>query len=268
MPCVSAQTHGESHLEFEVASIRPSGPRSVRGSGGGPQSSDPGSYHYNRASLLDLVVEAYDVDYFQVSSSGSLDSGQFDLLAKLPPGTTAPQFREMLRNLLAERFNLRSHIESREFPSLALVVAKTGPKLKESGMGSATAATSDPGQDSRFPKLPADRPGMVRTNSLRGGVELVRIAAQQQTMASLALFLRSMESDPIVDATGLTGKYNFTLEFTRELPGSSIPDRDAILEAPPLSIAVQQQLGLQLVARRSPFDVLVVNSFNRMPTEN
>jgi uncharacterized protein (TIGR03435 family) len=109
---------------------------------------------------------------------------------------------------------------------------------------------------------------MVRTNSLRGGVEIVRIAAQQQTMASLALFLRSMESDLIVDATGLTGKYNFTLEFTRELPGSSIPDRDAILEAPPLSIAVQQQLGLQLVARRSPFDVLVVNSFNRMPTEN
>src|ERR1700693_2458541 len=82
------QTGGASAPAFEVASIRPSGPHSIRGSDGGPGTSDPGLYRYGLATLLDLIATAYNVEYFQVSSPVPLDRQNFDLTAKVPEGAT------------------------------------------------------------------------------------------------------------------------------------------------------------------------------------
>jgi len=114
---------------FEVASIRLSGPRSVRGSDGGPGSRDPTRYRYGRASLEDLILTAYDVEDFQLASKLPLDRDEFDLAVKVPEGATKDEFRVMLRNLLAERFRMKLHIETREFPAFEMVSAKGGTKL-------------------------------------------------------------------------------------------------------------------------------------------
>jgi uncharacterized protein (TIGR03435 family) len=90
------QTGGASASAFEVASIRPSGPHSIRGSDGGPGSPDPGLYRFGSATLLELIAIAYEVKVFQISSSVNLDRQNFDLAAKVPEGATNEQFRAML----------------------------------------------------------------------------------------------------------------------------------------------------------------------------
>ena len=239
----------ESQLTFEVASIKPSGPQSIRGSDGGPGSSDPGRYSFGSASLLDLMAVAYNVPYFRISSSIPLDKELFDIAVKVPTGATKQQFRLMMQNLLAERFHLKLHTQSKEFPAYELVVAKTGPKLRES--------TSDGSPQ---------QPSMALNHSAAGGFELMRLKAQQQPMSAVVMMLRSPGNLPIVDRSGLTGKYDFTLEYTLEPPGAPTPDAPPI--APSLFTALQEQLGLQLVSKKLPFDVLVIDQVDRVPTEN
>ena len=233
---VAAQT------QFEVASIKLSGPQSVRGSSGGPGSKDPGQYRFDVASLLDLICVAYDVEYFQVASKAPLDRQRVDLVAKIPAGTTKEQFRVMLQNLLAERFHLKLHTESREFSAYELGVAKTGVKLTES-TNQLTKSTNSAG---------ADRPSMSANFTASGGSQLVKVKAHLSPISSLAPALRGSDDPPIVDKTGLTGKYDFTLEYTRELPSAAANGPADPPVAPSLSTALQQQLGLQLVARNCP----------------
>lgn len=260
------QTGGAAAPAFEVASIKPSGPHSIRGSDGGPGSSDPGLYRYGLATLLDLIATAYNVEYFQVSSAVPLDRQNFDLSARVPEGTTKPQFRVMLQNFLAERFHLEVRIQSREFPAYELVIAKTGPKLREAVPG-APAARSPAGDG--WPYLAPDRPGLAVTfTSVSGGSALVRLRAQQEPLVELASSLRPEEDLPVVDKTGLTGKYDFTLEYTMGLPAAT---PDGIAEpslAPDLSNALQKQLGLQLVRKKVPFDMLIIDAVDPLPSEN
>jgi uncharacterized protein (TIGR03435 family) len=216
-----SQTGGTTAPAFEVASIKPSGPHSIRGSEGGPGSSDPGLYRFGLASLLDLIAIAYNVQYFQISSPTPLDRQNFDLVAKVPQGATKQQFRAMLQNFLAERFHLKLHIQSKEFPAYELVVAKTGPKLKESVAG-AHPAPSDDG----WPDLPPNLPGIAANlTAVGGGVELVRLKAQQEPLSALARMLRIPDDLPVVDKTGLNGKYDFTLEYTTGLPDATPVDK-------------------------------------------
>jgi len=258
-----AQTGGPA---FEVASVKPSGPKSVRGSSGGPGTSDPGRYTFGSATLEGFIAIAYHVDYFQISSKVPLDEQRFDLVAKLPEGTTREQFRVMMQNLLAERFHLKVHMLSKEFAAYELVVAKGGPKLKEAAPGNAAAPRSS--TDDGFPDLPPNRPGMASHHTMRGGYEVVRMRAQREPVSQLADFLPTPDNRPVVDKTGLTGKYDFTLEFTLDRQGAS-RDEDAQLPvAPSLFTALQQQLGLQLVDKKIPFDVVVVDSVDKLPTEN
>jgi len=235
-----------------------------RGSDGGPGSKDPGRYSYDVATPLDLIAVAYHVDYFQISSKAPLDQQRFDLAAKVPEGATKEQFREMMRNLLAERFHLKVHMESREFPAYELVVAKSGLKLKESGEGGAAEAQQQ-SREEGFPVLPAGRPGIASTRSLSGGYELVRMRARQEPLSVLAEMIVVSTDRKVVNRTGLSGKYDFTFEYSIELPGGAPGQPPAVSD---LLDALPQQLGLQLVAKQVPFDVVVVESMDGTPTEN
>ncbi len=232
---------------FEVASIKLSGPKSVRGASGGPGQQDATRYSFNSATLLDLIAIAYHVDYFQVASKIPLEQNRFDFAARVPAGATREQFRVMMQGFLAERFHLREHIESRAFPGFELTVAKSGARLKEST---------------------APRAGMVSHHSISGGYMLTRVEATQQSVQTLVEFLPSPDAGPIIDKTGLAGKYDFTLEFTRDRPGASPESRIESPAAPDLFTALQQQLGLQLVRKKIPLDVVVVESVARAPSEN
>ena len=166
----------------------------------------------------------------------------------------------MLRNLLAERFQMKLHIESREFPAFEMVAAKGGAKL---GTDAATRTASD----ADFPQLTPGRPGLIASNRISGGYMLTRIRGQQQPVSRLAEVLRTVEPRPVVDKTGLTGRYDFVMEFSSELPNGTT-DSAVPSDKPDLNTALREQLGLQLVARKLPFDVVVVEAFNRLPTEN
>jgi uncharacterized protein (TIGR03435 family) len=263
---------------FDAASIKLSKPDTQRTAGGGPGTADPGQYHSNAVSLLQLLTVAYSVPSFQISSRTPLDRDTYDVAAKVPAGATRDQFREMLRNLLAERLHLKVHQESREFPVLELTVAKTGPKLKESaldasaGRAGALAKLSADG----FPQLPPGKSGIEsRYAWTDDGFAIVRISAQGETMARLNGTLRATRiafpgpdsGMPIVDHTGLPGRYDFRLEYSQESRAGA-PGEARIAPAPDLFKALTQQLGLQLAPKKVPFDVWVVDSFDRTPVGN
>ena len=243
---------------FEVATIKPSTPQSVRGSEGGPGSSDPTRYRFSSAALLEFIAIAWHVEYFQVAGKVSLDGPRYDIVANVPAGATRNQFREMLKALLIERFHLKYHTETRDFPAYELSVARNGPKLN----APAPAGTEG------FPDLPPNRAGYIANHSPSGRYTLVRLRAQQQPVSVLSNALHTTAGRPIVDKTGFSGKYDFTLAFTTDMPGAPPSAGDDPPVAPDLFTAIQQQLGLQLTAKKLPFSVIVVDAVDKVPGEN
>jgi len=246
---------------FEVASVKRSGPDSGNEMRGGPGTQDPITFRYTSATIEDLIVNAYRVEYYQVSSSVPIDRDYFDVNAKIPPGATKQQFRVMLQNLLADRFGLRLRREVREFSGYALIVAKSGLKINDRTTAGATKAIAE-----SFPEIPPGKPDMRVIEVPRNGYHLVRLRAQQMPISELARGIHVPGEELIVDQTGLSGKYNFTLEYA--YGGSATDDVPEAPPAPSIFTALQAQLGLQLVSKRVLLDVLVVESFSRIPTEN
>jgi uncharacterized protein (TIGR03435 family) len=255
-------------VSFDAASIKLSDPRSVRGTGGGPGTADPGRYFYNRATIENLVSEAYGFDSFQISSRVPLDRDRFDIVVKVAPGTSKHEFRSMFRTLLADRFHLQVHEETKEFSSYELVKLKGGLRISESALDATSRSRQATSTKDEFPELPPGRlSGIVTKNSVDGPFIVVRLRARQASISALASMLSSPGEPSIVDGTGIQGKFDFTLEYTTSRPGASNDDVSP-RAVPDLLDAVQQQLGLQLVHRRIPLSVLVVDSVSRLPTEN
>jgi uncharacterized protein (TIGR03435 family) len=310
----------DAKLEFEVASIKHSAPPAnglIRiGGRGGPGSSDPGRATYNFASLRDLLVAAYDVKRYQVSGGPDwLDSERFDIVAKVPEGTTKDQAKIMLQNLLADRFKMTLHRETKELPMYALIVGPKGPKLKETtvvdpppapdpairegGRGDAPPPPPPPpglgrgglklGPDGcpETPPMAAGRAGNFMMMSPNGTCMI----SNGQTMAGLATQLSNQFDRPVIDQTGLKGKYDLKLRFDPSstpgrggmgmmlmapppggMPGGGDGGRGPAPEdreqAPSIFAAVQDQLGLKLEAKKGPIELLVIDHVEKTPTEN
>jgi uncharacterized protein (TIGR03435 family) len=257
-----AVAFAQPQATFEVASIKLSGPQSIRESAGGPGSRNPGRYSFGQATVLDLLVVAYGIDRFQISSKTALDEQRFDLVAKIPPDTTKEQFQSMMQSFLMERFHLKLHMDSKEFPALELLVANGGLKLKETDPNAPPAPKLE-----EYPDLPAGRPGMTSRYSSAGSITVVHLRALQQTLAALARMVRQ-DGPPILDKTGVAAKFDFTLEYTIEHAGAPLDSTASIPVAPDLPTALRQQLGLQLVPKKAMFDVFVIDSIDKLPTEN
>jgi uncharacterized protein (TIGR03435 family) len=228
----------EARVSFEVASIKLH-PGTIT------MSSDPavrGRRVTGTAStLLDLITTAYGVKYEQVSGGpGWVDSDHYDIDAKAEgEGTlTKEQARQMLQTLLAERFQLKIHRETKEVPVYALVVGRNGPKLKETS---------------------ADAPG---NNFVRGSGAGLHMEATRGTMEQLARQLSNTAGRPVVDKTGLTGYYAYTLDW---IPASRTPEPDS--DTPSMLTAIQEQLGLKLERARGPIEMLLVDHAEK-PSEN
>jgi uncharacterized protein (TIGR03435 family) len=233
--------------EFEVAAVKPfapggKGPGFVGGVTGGPGTADPNRITFTNLTLKSLAMTAYGIKPYQISAPDWTDSqsARFNIEAAIRPGATKEQVNLMLQNLLAERFKLTLHRETKETSLHELVVGKYGAKLKD--------AVEDPNA----------RPAMLSGRTSPTGPR--RVVARNQTMAQLADQLSSPSFGPVLDKTGLAGKYDFTLEYS-----PSVGQADA---GPDLFAAIQDQLGLKLEAKKSSIEMLVIDHCEKQPTEN
>jgi len=266
---------GEDKLSFEAASVKRSGPTSIRNFDGGPGTKDPGRYTATSAVLRDLLFRAYRTrgdDYReQISGPGWIDTEKYDVVVKIPPGITKEQFQLMFQSLLAERFKLAIHHETKVLPVYELVVAKNGPKLKESGENSdAEAAPPSRGSSSKldregFPIVPV---GQANIAQRFGPGAVAHWTIRQEPIEAFAQALSQplAAGRQVIDRTALAGKYDFTLYYELQLPGN--PPSASDDPAPTLDQALQQQLGLKLADAKAPFDVVVVDHAEKVPTEN
>jgi uncharacterized protein (TIGR03435 family) len=284
--CFVAIACAQSNVTFEVASVKASPPvqpgaRVYFGPPrGGPGTSDPGQITWTYATLMAVLTTAYDVKAYQINGPAWLTNERYDFAVKLPAEATKEQARAMWQNLLAERFALKLHHESKEFAVDDLVVGKGGSKLKVSNDDTDTAAL--PGPPKVNDKGELSGPGLVARIMIGPkGVGTAHAIAKAQTLAPLAAMLGNQLGRPVLDKTGLTGKYDFELDFSPDLKGLALPPppagggagltgpADSATDASPdLTTAVQQQLGLKLVAGKANLDVLTIDKIEKTPTAN
>jgi uncharacterized protein (TIGR03435 family) len=235
---------------FEVASVKPSLPgtkaREIRG---GPGSTSPGTVTLAYSELASLVTMAYGVNPYQIVGPDWLGSTRFDIAAKVPPGTTVEQYRAMLRNLLADRFKLAVHRDKKEGRIFELVVAKNGPKLKESAL---EPSSMDDGSLQPPPGAPSPPLGYNGPLSL-----LVRNCSMEQFTARLSGLL----GQPVANATGLSGSYEIRLQYS--LAGLQVDSPSATIFD-----ALQEQLGLKLTQKKGMIDLLVIDHVEKVPSGN
>jgi len=271
---VVASAQAADKLTFEVASVKVSPPikpndRVYLGPArGGPGTPDPTQITWSYATLKNLLITAYDVTPFQISGPEWLAAERYDIAAKVPAGATKEQVRQMWQSLLVERFGLAFHREPREFSVEELVIAKTGVKLKDTAEDLSVAALPGPPQVKEGQLV---SPGLVNMMyPVVGGVRKVHSMARAQPIAKLAETLGNYLNRPVIDKTGLTGRYDFTLDFTlRDTSGPA----DALPESasdPGLDLvaAVRQQLGLILVRSRAKLDVIAIDRLEKVPVAN
>lgn len=203
-----------------------------------------GRYDLRKATMLDLIRIAYAVDADKVAGGPSwLEFNRYDVAGKAPFSTPPEAVRLMLQSLLVDRFKLVVHQDTRPQPAFALRMGKGKPSLKE-GDGSETTGCQAP---------PQPQPGYSM------------LTCRNMTMEALAQVLRGRAGDyltiPVVDSTGLKGKWDFDLKWNSRsqiLPTGA--DRLTIFSA------VEKQLGLTLALEKAPAPVLVVDHVNERPT--
>jgi uncharacterized protein (TIGR03435 family) len=224
----------QTRAAFEVASVRPN-----KNGGQGRLRYNPMGIEFSSVPLSWVIGEAYHVAYNRISSSDPKDTlllpkgtaSFYDIAARAERATSQEQIRLMLQTMLAERFKLSLHHESRLEPVYKLAVGKSGSKLKESvGQGEPAVV---PGPD-----------GFVFRN---------------MDMARFGGILSQLVARPVVDLTGLTGVYDFSLKF--EEASSPEEQKRTTVEFFSSSIfsQIQKQHGLQLEADKAPVDYLIVD---------
>ncbi len=242
---------GQGKPSFEVASVKPSPPLSANRAEAFAQARrsaariDPSRAEFNRVSLLDLVARAYRVRSFQVSGPDWLGSERFDISAKLPAGASAGSVPEMLQSLLADRFKLVLHNDSKEFSVYILAAGASGAKLQ--------------------PK-PAD---------YNPAVERLR---RPITIDAYAGFLESALGRPVLNQTAMEGEYMVRAEFVTGLQKRGIVERTADAgqpdifdpaSSPSLSDVLREvRTTFSLELRKVDLPVLVIERAEKTPTEN
>ena len=224
---------------FAVASIRPSAAE-VKFEHDGKTETTPGTLRMQDVTVSTCIKWAYGVQDRQISGPEWLQSQHYDIIAKADGPATEDEMKLMLRTLLADRFKLSFHRQSKELQSYVMTVAKSGHKLHESvGDGKPS-----------------------RQNSAIGST------VKATTLKDFGDFLSGPLQTPVVDMTGLSGKYDFVLDFTPYLPeGEHVMKPDYLNTNGIIIAALQGELGLKLESKKEFVDVLVIEHAER-PSAN
>ncbi|HTX34469.1 MAG TPA: TIGR03435 family protein [Bryobacteraceae bacterium] len=288
LACVVAygQPPAAGQPSFEVASVKLAAPPTLGlrrriGCTGGPGRGDPGLLTCTNISASNLVTLAYGLAHYQLSYPDWMDTARFDITAKIPPGTTKEQFQLMEQNLLAERFKLTVHHETKELEKFELTVGKNGPKLKVSVKKPApkeSGAAASPAPPIGRPKLTMGSDGLPVFPAGANMMVMIDGRARWQqtgeTMQDFARFLSAELGRPVTDSTGLTGKYDMLLSWATDGMRMAAPPPDGAATPPdaadPLPTLVQavQSLGLKLEPKKGPIDLLVIDHMDKSPAEN
>ena len=237
-------------FSFQVADVHVSSPSVSPWVGGGAMGE--GYYVLQHATMVDLITIAWGIDAEKVVGGPSwLESDRFDVRAKAAPDTSPDAMLLMLRSLLADRFKLVVHTAEEPRPAFVLTVGKN-PKLKP-GDGSGETGCQSKQQSGR---------------SVAGAIQDAVVVCRNVTMADFAAGIGGMAGEgyinhPVIDKTGLTGSWNFTISWTaRQLLEPAGANGITFFDA------VDRQLGLKLESQNVPTPVLVVDSVERKPTNN
>jgi len=239
-----SQVESKTRLAFEVATVKPS-PAGERGGGIRPL---PGGQTYiaNNVPLRVMIALMYHVTDSQISGGPDwINIERYNVEAKAEHPANLEQLHEMFQTLLTDRFKLRFHRETKELPAYVLTVDRSGAKLKlnESLEQFEIPVKGPPG----------------------------KMIGERVSMSHLSWILAQLLNRPVVDKTGLDRYYDFTLEWSPELPPGlaaadsreTPPDRNG----PTIFTALREQLGLKLDSQKGPVEVFVIDHVER-PTSN
>jgi uncharacterized protein (TIGR03435 family) len=219
---------------FDAVSIHPNNSGRKEGSTVGTGGA-AGRLTFDNTSLHDCITFAYGIPdgrEYELSGPDWLDNTMFDIVATFRPGTVRPVIQAMTQRMLADRFGLRVHYETKELQTYVLTLAKGGPKLN--------------------PHTSAEEGAFIHSEE--------RTVFRAYSMAGLASRLSGLVfhlDRPVVDRTGLKGSYDFTLYWSSRDP-----------TGPSLFTAIEEQLGLRLATEKLPARILIVDNVNREPTAN
>jgi uncharacterized protein (TIGR03435 family) len=270
---------------FEVTSVKASDPNATGPFGGPPlpvvRPSVAGRFTASNVTLRDLVSHAYDVfDDFRFDGGPDWQtSRRFDIQASaVAPVDGMDAMRPMLKALLADRFRLKVHTETRELPIYALVVARDdgrpGAKVTPSTADCSPAARAlaerrakaSPGGLAAFLRAGQGLPCAIMPVPA-GAVGSMTMRANGTSMANFALFLTPWTGRMVKDRTALTGLYDWEMTFDRGIgpraaqqPNTNVPLSTPPSDSPALMTALQEQLGLKLESTHGPVEILVIDS--------
>lgn len=290
---------------FEVASVKPAGPldpaRIMSGQMRIGMNVNAARVDIGSMSLSELICIAFRVKPYQVSGPSWLGADRFSIQAKLPEGANMEQVPEMLQALLAERFKLTFHRDDKEQQIYALVVAKNGPKLKESlpddpaaagsaapaGGGFAIGTLNGPvrmsgNPDGKGGMLIQNGPDSAMRMSMGAGGTL-RMDSPKMTIGAFAQLLSRFLDLPVEDKTELKGNYQIGLDLALEdmrnaasIVGINMPiglgmrGAGGAAASDPSGSSIfrsVQELGLKLDSQKAPVGRIVIDSIERVPTE-
>jgi uncharacterized protein (TIGR03435 family) len=229
---------------FEVVSVKPNKIGNAGGEGSNRETiqASPGTLTMRNVTLITSLRWAYGVRDFQISGPSWMGTERYDISAKAAGAASEEQMRTMLQAALAERFKMALHRESKELPVYALVTSKKGMKLTPSAV---------------------DSPGHM---SPEGG-DLVFQNFSMEELADRLSTIPFKVDRPVVNETGLTGRFDFHLKFA-----SSSAELKTALEGMDRGVAVfsyfQEQLGLRLEGRKAAMELLVIDHAEKVPVEN
>jgi uncharacterized protein (TIGR03435 family) len=315
--CAVALAFGQTpapKLSFEVASIKPSPPIDPVKIQNGQQkigmSVDKARVDLAQSPIIGLIMAAYKpIQLFQVQGPAYIMTDRFDIVAKMPEGATKDDVPELLKSLLADRFAMKYHMETKEHSVFALSLAKTGSKLVEAktaeelaeedrakpadkgenviNAGDAQVRVKQDGKGGMSATTKGTENGTVKTTMTPEG--LIHVEIQSMTIEQLCGQLGALLARPIVDQTGLKGKYSLVLEFRREdlmalaaamgqapaaggdgagAPGSGAAPAAADPSGGSSIFKSMDKLGLKLESTKAPVAMMVIDHVEKVPTEN
>jgi uncharacterized protein (TIGR03435 family) len=232
---------------FDVASVK----ASQSGTGGERRGREniqvsPGTVTMRNASLKSCIGWAWHVFAYQVTGPDWLDSQRYEIMGKAAGPATEEQLRLMMQGLLQERFKLALHHQTKELSAYVLVPGKNGPKVQESKTEGET--------------------------SIEPNQKQMSVTVQRAPVAQLVEMLSNVLRAPVVDQTGLKGRYDLTINVAKyaadmAAQGKS-PDGGPADPLTLISLVLQEELGLKLESKKMPLDLVIIDHAEKAPVEN